>query len=235
MKAAAALPLRPAYLLNGEPTTGAVGRAQKGMARYALAARGVAGHSGTPAAGTSAVHALLTVGAALLAAPPLPPPSTLNVGTLSGGAAPNVIADAAAAGVMLRLAPGVSPAAATAALTAAVDAAVDDWRAAEARRGGGVAGVAVTVTPGTANAGVSFVVPPAAAARAGTIDVAYNTDVPYAAGWVRGGAVLYGIGDIRVAHTADEAVGVAEMEAGVDAYVALVEELLGMAAAGGGA
>lgn len=52
---------------------------------------------------------------------------------------------------------------------------------------------------------------------------------------MRGGAVLYGIGDIRVAHTADEAVGVAEMEAGVDAYVALVEELLGMAAAGGGA
>ncbi|KAK1858770.1 hypothetical protein I4F81_001371 [Pyropia yezoensis] len=233
MMAASALPLRPAYLLNGEPTTGAVGRSQKGMARYTLTARGVAGHSGTPAAGASATHALLAVGAALLAAPPLPPPSTLNVGTLSGGAAMNVIADAAAAGVMLRLAPGVSPAAATAALTAAVDAAVADWRVAEARRGGGVDGVTVAVTAGTANAGVAFVVPPRAAARpAGTIDVAYNTDVPYAARWLRAGAVLYGVGDIRVAHTADEAVGVAKMAAGVGGYVELVEELLGMAAAG---
>ncbi|GAB0496940.1 hypothetical protein MMPV_008261 [Pyropia vietnamensis] len=232
MKAAAALPLRPAYLLNGEPTTGAIGRSQKGMARFVLAARGVAGHSGTPASGASATHALLAIGAALLASPPLPPPSTLNVGTLSGGAAANVIADTAAAGVMLRLAPGVSVDAATTALTAAVHSAVADWRAAEARRGGGVDGVTVDVTAGTANAGVSFVVPPRAAAQpAGVVDVAYNTDVPYAASWVQAGAVLYGIGDIRVAHTADEAVGVAEMEAGVDGYVKIVEELLEMAAA----
>lgn len=235
MKAAGALPLRPAYLLNGEPTTGAIGRSQKGMARYALAAHGVAGHSGTPASGASATHALLAVGAALLTSPPLPPPSTLNVGTLSGGTAANVIADTAAAGVMLRLAPGVSVEAATTALTTAVHSAVADWRVAEARRGGGVDGLTVDVTVGTANAGVTFVVPPRAASQpAGIIDVAYNTDVPYAAGWVQAGAVLYGIGDIRVAHTADEAVGVAEMAAGVDGYVKIAEELLEMAAAPSG-
>jgi len=60
--------------------------------------------------------------------------------------------------------------------------------------------------------------------------VAYNTDVPYA-GWVGVGSVLYGVGDIRVAHTADEAIAVADMERGVGVYADLVEELLGMVTA----
>jgi len=182
MKAANDLPLHPAYLLNGEPTTGALGRSQKGMARFHLSATGVAGHSGTPAAGASAVHALTSALAALLASPPLPPPTTLNVGTVTGGTAANVIAADAAAGVMLRLAPGVTPDAATAAVTAAVDGAVGAWRVDEAARGGG-------------------------------------------------GSVLYGVGDIRVAHTADEAIAVADMERGVGVYADLVEELLGMVTA----
>src|SRR5271169_2362313 len=64
-------------------------------------------HSAYPELGESAVDKLLDALADIRRIPlptdPLLGPSTLNIGTLSGGRAPNVIADEAHADVMVRL------------------------------------------------------------------------------------------------------------------------------------
>ena len=64
-------------------------------------------HSAYPELGDSAIHKLIDALAAIRRIPlpvdPLLGPSTLNIGTLSGGRAPNVIADEARAEIMIRL------------------------------------------------------------------------------------------------------------------------------------
>ncbi len=52
----------------------------------------------------------------------------------------------------------------------------------------------------------------------------YTTDIPFLPAWGR--PLLYGPGSIHVAHTADEFIEIAELEAAVDGYVALVRHLL---------
>ena len=64
-------------------------------------------HSAYPELGDSAIHKLIDALAAIRAVP-LPVdemlgPSTLNIGTISGGRAPNVIADEARAEILIRL------------------------------------------------------------------------------------------------------------------------------------
>jgi acetylornithine deacetylase len=75
--------------------------------RYELAATGKMAHSAYPELGDSAIHKLLDALADIrrieLPVDPLLGPSTLNVGTLSGGRAPNVVADEAKADIMIRL------------------------------------------------------------------------------------------------------------------------------------
>src|SRR5260370_13693109 len=64
-------------------------------------------HSAYPELGDSAIHKLIDALADMRRIPlpvdPLLGPSTLNIGTLSGGRAPNVIADEARADIMIRL------------------------------------------------------------------------------------------------------------------------------------
>jgi acetylornithine deacetylase len=94
------------FLINGEPTENKLALATKGALRVELRASGKMAHSAYPELGESAISKLIDVLHELERAElPIDPeigPSTLNVGLLSGGRAPNVIADAAEAHVLIR-------------------------------------------------------------------------------------------------------------------------------------
>jgi acetylornithine deacetylase len=94
------------YLVGGEPTENRFVAGSKGCLRIRVEASGVAGHSSVPGTGRSAVLPLLDFLAALRAAP-LPSDAvfgetTMNIGVLDAGIAPNVIADSARAEVLFR-------------------------------------------------------------------------------------------------------------------------------------
>ena len=104
---AARAPRGSKYLVNGEPTENKLALASKGVLRFEITARGKMAHSAYPELGESAIEALLD---ALEAIRKIPLPEdallgkcTMNIGTISGGRAPNVIPDAAKAEIMLRL------------------------------------------------------------------------------------------------------------------------------------
>src|SRR6266566_9588691 len=94
------------FVINGEPTENKLALGSKGALRYVLTARGHLAHSAYPELGESAIEKLLDVLADIRKLP-LPNDAvlgkcTLNVGTISGGRAPNVIADEAHADLMFR-------------------------------------------------------------------------------------------------------------------------------------
>ena len=95
------------YLINGEPTENQLALATKGALRVVLSASGKMAHSAYPELGESAIDKLIAVLHDLQQVD-LPVdaeigPSTLNVGLISGGRAPNVIPDAAEAQLLIRL------------------------------------------------------------------------------------------------------------------------------------
>ena len=97
-------------VIFGEPTELKLASGHKGILIFTLKARGKAGHSGYPWLGKNANHMLAP---ALVALQTLELPSsenygnsTLNIGTISGGAAANVIAEEAHARIGLRIAAG---------------------------------------------------------------------------------------------------------------------------------
>ena len=94
-------------MINGEPTENKLALASKGALRFEVVARGKMAHSAYPELGESAIDALLDALEAIRRVP-LPQDSllgtsTMNIGTISGGRAPNVIADAAKAEILVRL------------------------------------------------------------------------------------------------------------------------------------
>ena len=95
------------YIVNGEPTGNKLALGSKGSLRYEVAARGKMAHSAYPELGDSAIHKLIEALCAIRRIPlpvdELLGPSTLNIGTISGGRAPNVVADEAHADIMIRL------------------------------------------------------------------------------------------------------------------------------------
>ena len=95
------------FLVNGEPTDNCLALASKGTLRAVIRSTGKMAHSAYPELGDSAVHKLVEALGKMLALP-LPTledvgPSTLNIGQIQGGHAPNVIADQAEAQVLVRL------------------------------------------------------------------------------------------------------------------------------------
>ncbi|MHB2009774.1 MAG: M20/M25/M40 family metallo-hydrolase, partial [Acidobacteriaceae bacterium] len=84
------------FLINGEPTDNRLALASKGVLNAMIRARGKMAHSAYPELGDSAIHKLVRVLERLLHMPlPADPevgPSTLNIGLIEGGHAPNVIA-----------------------------------------------------------------------------------------------------------------------------------------------
>ncbi|PYU13644.1 MAG: peptidase dimerization protein, partial [Acidobacteria bacterium] len=99
--AAAKAPRGSRYLINGEPTENKLAIGSKGALRYEVVTDGRMAHSAYPELGESAIEKLLDVLQELRQIP-LPEDavlgrSTLNIGTISGGRAPNVIPDGARA------------------------------------------------------------------------------------------------------------------------------------------
>src|SRR5580704_12216318 len=94
------------FLINGEPTDNRLALATKGALRVELRAHGRMAHSAYPELGDSAINKLVEALHDILALPlPIEPeigPATLNIGLISGGYAPNVIADKAEAHLLIR-------------------------------------------------------------------------------------------------------------------------------------
>ena len=191
------------YLVNGEPTDGVPAAGTKGSLRVRLRAEGRAAHSAYPEAGASAVDALLDALHALRThawpTDPLFGETTVNVGTITGGVAANVLAPSAEALLQFRL---VTPAA--------------EALAAVERCCAGRCAVEVL----TASDPVRLHVPAGWDARV----MRYTTDVPHLSNW--GTPLLLGPGSILVAHTDDERIAKADLHAATDAYVRLVRDLL---------
>ena len=95
------------YVLVGEPTESHMASGHKGTFYFILRAKGRAAHSAYPHLGDSATDRLLDALQKIRKADwgwnDVLGAATVNIGTLSGGLAPNVIAPEAAAGVLVRV------------------------------------------------------------------------------------------------------------------------------------
>lgn len=193
---------RSRALVNGEPTENALALGTKGAMRFTLRTEGRAAHSAYPELGTSATSALahLLVEMETLALPddPLLGATTINVGHLAGGVADNVIAPWAEARCMARLVSSAD----------AFEQLMRGWAGERAsfERSITVPAVRLGTVPGFE-----------------TCVAAYATDIPTLTHW--GTPYLFGPGSIHVAHTDDEHVAVADLDAAADAYVRLVTTL----------
>jgi succinyl-diaminopimelate desuccinylase len=97
-------------VIDGEPTENVLATGQRGTLHLRLGTHGVPAHSGTPELGRSALWELVDWLQRLRAEPGRRDPELgreiWNLGTLHGGAAPNVIAPEAAAELFVRTLPG---------------------------------------------------------------------------------------------------------------------------------
>jgi len=131
----------PLGAIIGEPSGMVPVLAHKGKAALRLAAAGRSGHSSRPDLGLNAIHALVPVLSAAVAqaraledgpfdARFAPPCSTLQIGTVEGGQAVNIIPDRAEARIEARAIAGVDPEALLAPVAAAAGPHVTvDWLA----------------------------------------------------------------------------------------------------------
>jgi acetylornithine deacetylase len=192
------------YLVNGEPTENRLALGSKGYLYLALEAEGRAAHSAYPELGDSAIDKLLDVLARLrglpLPADPVLGDTTLNIGTLTGGRAPNVVADQARAQVTVRT---VGDTADLRRRIAAAIHAVPGVRIAEIRE---TPAIQLGSLPGFE-----------------TTFVNYTTDIPRLSAW--GEPFLLGPGSIHVAHTAGERVAKRELQDAVSLYREMIRQL----------
>ena len=200
---AATTPRGSRYIVNGEPTENKLALGSKGALRYEVVSNGKMAHSAYPELGDSAIHKLLDALDAIRRIP-LPTdkllgPSTLNIGTLSGGRAPNVIADEARADIMIRLVGDSAATKAALARAAAGRAELREVIEIPALQMGAVKGIQTTV-------------------------VAFTTDIP-AFGGAWGEPFLIGPGSIHVAHTLEERVPKAQLTEAVKIYQRIVKDL----------
>jgi acetylornithine deacetylase len=192
------------FLINGEPTDNRLALASKGALRAEVRAHGTMAHSAYPELGDSAVHKLVQALDRLL---DLELPfvegigsSTLNIGIIEGGRAPNVIADAASAAVLVRL---VGPS--------------QETRRAMEQAVAGLAEVEFTLEiPFMRMRQVEGL---------DTMVAAFTTDVPALTNW--GEPLLLGPGSIHVAHTPFEKIAKKELLTAVDLYFELAQRLAG--------
>jgi len=190
------------FLINGEPTDNRLGLATRGILRLKLRASGRAAHSSFPELGESAIDklidALIQLRTIPMPADPLLGQTHYTVGLISGGVAPNVVSSSAEAEVMFRTTSDATE-------------------------------VRAAVAPLESRVAIEHVleVPPVRLKTVRDFETAvfpYTTDIPFLAAW--GEPLLFGPGSIHVAHTADEWVSIAELNAATGHYVALAKALL---------
>ena len=201
--AASRTPRGSRFLVNGEPTENKLALGTKGAFRFEFHALGKMAHSAYPELGESAIVKLLDA-LELVRKMPLQTDailgaSTLNIGTITGGRAPNVIPDHASAELFIRLVDD----------GAAVRKSVDD-----------VAGALVEVKEILTIPAIHL----AALPGFETFVAAYTTDIP-AFGGAWGKPLLIGPGTIHVAHTSEERVPKDQLAAAVGIYRDLILRL----------
>src|SRR6202140_4328364 len=197
------------YLINGEPTESKVALGSKGILRYEITAAGKMAHSAYPELGESAIEKLLD---ALDDVRRMPLPedavlgrTTVNIGTISGGRAPNIVPDAAKAEIAIRL--------------------VSDGRKIDQALRAAV-GDRVEVREILTLPAMNF----ASLDDFPTSVVAFTTDIPVLApAW--GEPYLFGPGSIHVAHTTEEKISKRELLDAVDTYAKMARMLLARAEA----
>ena len=192
------------FLINGEPTENKLALGSKGALRLELTASGKMAHSAYPELGESAIEKLLD-SLDIVRRLPLPSDqilgaSTLNIGTIAGGRAPNVIPDHAQAEIFIRL---VDDGASTReAVNRAVKGKLDvkELLRTPAVLLGALDGFETTV-------------------------VAFTTDIPwFGSAW--GKPYLLGPGSIHVAHTSEERIPKNQIVEAIQIYKRMIAQLM---------
>ncbi len=191
------------FLINGEPTENRVATASKGALRVELTARGRMAHSAYPELGESAIDKLLEALSGLRAMR-LPEAegigsTTLNIGLIEGGRAPNVIADKARAQLLYRL---IGPS--------------DQLKREILQAVGDLAQVDFVLEIPFVRLRTLDGLP--------TMIAAFTTDIPALSNW--GEPLLVGPGSIHMAHTEGEYVEKEQLHAAVDLYCSIARRLL---------
>ena len=191
------------FLINGEPTENKVAVASKGALRAEVSARGKMAHSAYPELGDSAIDKLLeALGRLRRMELPMDAevgPSTLNIGIIEGGRAPNVVADRARAQLLYRL---VGP---SEKLRQQIRQAVGD-----------LVRVDFTLEIPFVRLRTLDALP--------TMVAAFTTDIPALSNW--GEPLLVGPGSIHTAHTEGEYVEKKQLQEAVDLYCAIAKRLM---------
>lgn len=195
-------PIGSKFLINGEPTENKVAIASKGTLRIELIAEGKMAHSAYPELGESAIDKLVEA-LYRLRKMHLPHndeigPSTMNIGVIEGGRAPNVIPDHAKAQLLVRL---VGP-------SESIRRDIED----------AVRGLAKVVFPLEIGFQEFRTIP-----GLPTMIAAFTTDIPKLSAW--GEPVLIGPGSIHVAHTQNEFIDKEQLMQAVDIYYRIGREL----------
>ena len=199
------------FLINGEPTDSRLALATRGNLRVRLRATGRAAHSSVPEYGVSAIDKLLD---ALIRLRTLPMPHDPDLGTtyysiglIEGGVAPNVISPHASAEVMFRT---IGP-------HEDLHRLLDQLRPlVEIEE---VLRVPHVRLKTWADSPIETAVFP------------FTTDIPFLDRW--GVPLLFGPGSILVAHTAEEYLDLAELDAAVGKYAYLAAACVRDAVAAG--
>ncbi len=191
------------FLINGEPTENKLALGSKGALRYEVIAKGRMAHSAYPELGESAIEKLLEALGRIrqirLPTDDLLGPSTLNIGRIEGGRAPNVIPDEARAEIFVRVVGEVAELRRQIKQAAAPDADAQEVLLIPAAHLTPLDGFETSV-------------------------VAFTTDIPAFDGkW--GQPFLIGPGSIHVAHTAEERIAKADLSAAVRLYKEMVLRL----------
>lgn len=197
------------YMINGEPTDNDLGIGSKGTFRLKIRTTGKAAHSAYPEEGDSAIEKLLDI-LEDIRRTKFPNDdffggTTVNIGTIEGGTALNVIPPKAEAGIAIRLTTKRQP--------------IEDALM-SLIRGRGEIEVLSCSEPVRMLAVEGFK----------QKVVRFTTDIPYLTKW--GQPLLLGPGSILVAHTKDEFVLKKDLEEAVRLYRNLVKKLLNAENAG---
>jgi acetylornithine deacetylase/succinyl-diaminopimelate desuccinylase-like protein len=223
---------RPVAAVVAEPTDLDLVMQHKGAVRWRIRVRGRACHSAFPERGSNAIYpagrvilAIEALAAELLARQPDHPcgPPTLNLGTIRGGAGVNLVPDLAVLEVERRVLPGESPVAARDEVITRIAAACESATVEHDPPFLESAGLADASADRAAAAWIESL---AAAVRVGgaagrRTAARYGTNASvFAEAGVP--SVVFGPGSIAQAHTADEWIELAQVDAAAAALAATV-------------
>jgi len=191
------------FLINGEPTDNRLALASKGALRAYFKTRGKMAHSAYPELGDSAIHKIVHMMEKVLDLPMAElegiGPATVNIGQISGGYAPNVIADKAEAQVLIRTVTPSEPVKKQLLEIAGNEATIEFTLDTPFVRLRAVEGLPTMIAK-------------------------FATDIPHLSNW--GEPLLLGPGSIHVAHTESERLSKKELREAVELYIKTAKGLL---------